>query len=314
MTLPMRLGHVALRLEDPGSLQALLNNALGLRVGQVRTPSGTYPILGVGEVQLVLLARGDDKPGRPTPAGLDHLGLVTEQPGDLATATGLAAEDSPDSALTTDEVRLARDPTTGLLLRAGAPLEPDWEPSNDDVLVERLDHIGVASADNRAGESLLSERLGFPVESRQTDMEVRTQVESFTSDRYGVVYHAREPEPVGGLRVSFVTVGECELEFLEEVDPAGMSASREQALGHRPGTTRQDQGAIGRFIARRGAGLHHLALKTADIDQALTRLAGAGAQVIDQVGRPGSRRARIGFVHPRSTGGVLMHLVERTPL
>ena len=64
-------------------------------------------------------------------------------------------------------------------------------------------------------------------------------------------------------------------------------------------------------IAARGAGLHHLALKTPDIDATLGRLGKAGYRLIDTVGRPGSRRARIGFLHPASLGGVLVHFVQR---
>ena len=66
--------------------------------------------------------------------------------------------------------------------------------------------------------------------------------------------------------------------------------------------------------AAAGAGLHHLALKTPDIDAALSRLGKAGYRLIDTVGRPGSRRARIGFLHPAALGGVLVHLVEREEL
>ena len=78
-----------------------------------------------------------------------------------------------------------------------------------------------------------------------------------------------------------------------------------------PGSTKQDQGAIGRFMAARGPGLHHVALKVTDIDGALARLKGAGHALIDTFGRPGSRRALIGFIHPKSFNGVLMHLVQR---
>jgi methylmalonyl-CoA/ethylmalonyl-CoA epimerase len=52
-------------------------------------------------------------------------------------------------------------------------------------------------------------------------------------------------------------------------------------------------------------------LKVTDIDASLASLAAAGHAVIDEVGRPGSRRARIGFLHPKALGGVLVHLVER---
>jgi methylmalonyl-CoA/ethylmalonyl-CoA epimerase len=168
----------------------------------------------------------------------------------------------------------------------------------------------VASADNERAVELFAGAMGFPLESRQTDLEVVTVIESFTSDKYGVVYRNRPPEPVGGLRVAFVTVGDCDLEFLQSFDPR--HGAEVQHGG--PGTTKQDQGAIARYLARRGPGLHHLALKTPDIDMALGALDRAGLRVIDRAGRPGSRRARIGFVHPAALGGVLLHFVERQPI
>jgi catechol 2,3-dioxygenase-like lactoylglutathione lyase family enzyme len=169
-----------------------------------------------------------------------------------------------------------------------------------------LDHVGVASADNTACVALLCGRAGFPLESEQTDLEYRIPVETFVSNRYGVVQHAREPEPVGGLRVSFVTVGEFELELLQDLD-----TSREATRSDGPGNTRGDRTAIARYVARRGAGLHHLAFRVSDIDARLDRLALARLELIDRRGRPGSRRARIAFVHPRALGGLLIHLVER---
>ena len=132
-------------------------------------------------------------------------------------------------------------------------------------------------------------------------------MESFTSDKYGVVYHTRPPQPVGGLRITFITVGDCELEFLANFDPR---QSGEVDHG-RAGTTRQDQGAIARYVASRGRGLHHVAVKSPDVDALLGGMAAAGLPMIDTTGRPGSRRARIGFPHPRALGGVLMHVVQR---
>jgi methylmalonyl-CoA/ethylmalonyl-CoA epimerase len=74
---------------------------------------------------------------------------------------------------------------------------------------------------------------------------------------------------------------------------------------------RIDQGAIARFVASQGRGLHHVAVKSPDIDALLGSMAAAGLPMIDTRGRPGSRRALIGFPHPRALGGVLMHLVQR---
>ena len=77
------------------------------------------------------------------------------------------------------------------------------------------------------------------------------------------------------------------------------------------GSTRQDQGAITRFVESRGRGLHHVAIKVRDIQATLASMAAAGLKMIDRKGRHGSRRALIGFPHPQALGGVLIHLVQR---
>ena len=68
--------------------------------------------------------------------------------------------------------------------------------------------------------------------------------------------------------------------------------------------------AVGRFLRKRGPGLHHIAYRVPDIDRALRELADRGFELIDAVARPGALGHRIAFVHPRSTGGVLVELVE----
>ena len=181
------------------------------------------------------------------------------------------------------QVELATRDTCGIATRLCEPIgaQPDGGTSDS---VERIDHIGVASEDNRAAGAVFTDRLGCPVESTQTDFEVSQAIESFTSDKYGVVYHSRPPEPVGGLRVSFLTVGDCELELLQPFDPRPVGGRAEGPVRGAPGNTRGDKGAIARYIERRGPGLHHLALKTPDIDATLARLAGAGHRMIDRDG------------------------------
>jgi len=67
---------------------------------------------------------------------------------------------------------------------------------------------------------------------------------------------------------------------------------------------------VGRSLATRGPGLHHVAYRVADIEAALEHLRDEGAQLIDQAPRPGSRGTSIAFVHPRSMEGVLVELVQ----
>ena len=68
--------------------------------------------------------------------------------------------------------------------------------------------------------------------------------------------------------------------------------------------------AVGRFLARKGSGLHHVAYRVGDIEATLAALAGAGARLIDERPRTGIRNSRVAFVHPASTGGVLTEIVQ----
>ncbi len=67
---------------------------------------------------------------------------------------------------------------------------------------------------------------------------------------------------------------------------------------------------ISGFLAKRGPGIHHLAWRVDDVAAAITKLASAGVRMIDASPRNGAHGTRIAFVHPKSTGGVLMELVE----
>lgn len=67
---------------------------------------------------------------------------------------------------------------------------------------------------------------------------------------------------------------------------------------------------IAKFLAKRGAGLHHVAFRVLDIRQTLQQLAASGAELIDQEPRPGRAGSLVAFVHPRWANGVLIELVE----
>jgi methylmalonyl-CoA epimerase len=67
---------------------------------------------------------------------------------------------------------------------------------------------------------------------------------------------------------------------------------------------------VGKFIASRGEGLHHVAYRVDDIDAALTGLRTDGVRLIDQEARVGIRQSRVAFLHPKATGGVLTEIVE----
>ncbi len=92
-----------------------------------------------------------------------------------------------------------------------------------------------------------------------------------------------------GLEAAFLRVGDGEIEL--------MSALREDS-------------PVGKFVAKRGPGLHHVAYGVADINGALAEARAAGLELIDIEPRIGMHGARIAFVHPKSLGGVLTELVE----
>lgn len=67
---------------------------------------------------------------------------------------------------------------------------------------------------------------------------------------------------------------------------------------------------VGRFLARRGDGVHHIGYRVRDIREAIRRLESAGIRLIDTEPRPGSRGTTVAFVHPKAMGGVLVELVQ----
>jgi methylmalonyl-CoA/ethylmalonyl-CoA epimerase len=71
------------------------------------------------------------------------------------------------------------------------------------------------------------------------------------------------------------------------------------------------ESTVARFLERRGTGLHHVAYESDDIPSDLARLKEAGLQLIDEVPRAGAGEHLVAFLHPRSTGGVLIELVQR---
>ena len=99
----------------------------------------------------------------------------------------------------------------------------------------------------------------------------------------------RERVDSQGVEAALLDVGDGHVELLEPLGP---------------------ETAVGRFIAKRGDGLHHVAYRVGDIDATLASLADAGVELIDSEPRTGIRGSRVAFLHPRAAGGVLTELVE----
>jgi LAO/AO transport system kinase len=97
------------------------------------------------------------------------------------------------------------------------------------------------------------------------------------------------------VRTAMLPLGESRIELLE-------------AIGSQVGS----DSVIGRFLAKRGEGLHHVALRVADVDAMFARLGSEGVRLASDVVRVGSGGRRYFFVHPASTGGVLVEIVGET--
>jgi methylmalonyl-CoA/ethylmalonyl-CoA epimerase len=93
----------------------------------------------------------------------------------------------------------------------------------------------------------------------------------------------------------------------EELDVAFLRAGESEVELLRP---RRGDTPVGKFLEKRGPGLHHIAVAVPDIDRAMAEARAQGLELIDQEARVGLHGTRIAFIHPKSVGGVLTELVE----
>ena len=106
---------------------------------------------------------------------------------------------------------------------------------------------------------------------------------------FGMPVVHRETVESQGVEAALLEIGEGHLELLWPLGP---------------------ETVVGRFIAKRGEGLHHVAYRVEDIDASLARLKETGVELIDAEARIGIRGSRVAFLHPKATGGVLTELVQ----
>ncbi len=117
-----------------------------------------------------------------------------------------------------------------------------------------------------------------------TDLEAAL---AFYRDVLGI--EPNPPEVVDGATILALPFGESEIELL-----APMEA----------------ESPVGRFLAKRGPGIHHICYRVADLDAAIRACQKAGYRLVDQVPRLGAGGRRIAFIHPKSTAGILLELTE----
>ena len=108
-------------------------------------------------------------------------------------------------------------------------------------------------------------------------------------DALGLAPHATEEVAEQGVKVCMLPVGDTHVELLEPLSP---------------------ESAVGKFLARRGPGIHHIAVAVTDIRASLAELKERGARLIDESPRVGAGGCLVAFIHPSSTNGVLLELVQ----
>ena len=115
--------------------------------------------------------------------------------------------------------------------------------------------------------------------------DAKAMADLFT-DLFGL--EVAHEEEFDGMRVVFLDCGNGYFELLEPVE----------------------DGTIARYLESNGPGIHHLALATDDVEAALERARALGIDLVDEEGRPGAWGHTVAFLHPKSTGGILLEFVE----
>ena len=112
----------------------------------------------------------------------------------------------------------------------------------------------------------------------------------FWEEALGIHCHGVEEVAEQKVKTAFLPLGDTEVELLE-------------------GTS--EESPVSKFIAAKGEGIHHLAIRVENLEAALEELKAKGVRLIDEKPRIGAGGAKIAFVHPKASGGVLLELSER---
>lgn len=111
----------------------------------------------------------------------------------------------------------------------------------------------------------------------------------FWRDALGLPLSKTEDNPGEAVQIAFLPLGESEIELLQPTDPAS---------------------GIGRYLDKKGQGMHHVCVEVDDIEATIARLTAHGVELINEAPRVRPEGTRYAFVHPRSASGVLVELYE----
>ena len=151
----------------------------------------------------------------------------------------------------------------------------------DQLLEAMVAKSQVPNPKSRVAAGVSIDHLGIAVKSIEASL-------GFYADQLGMEVSLRQTVPNEKVRVAMLPAGGPRIELLEPVEADSV---------------------IGRFLAKRGEGLHHVALRVPDLDAAVERLRAAGARLLNEP-QTGAGGRRYVLVHPSSTGGVLLELIE----
>ncbi len=127
------------------------------------------------------------------------------------------------------------------------------------------------------------DHIGIAVESIEESLKLYTDILGLTLEGTEVVEEQK-------VKTAFLPIGDTEIELLESTHP---------------------DGPIARFIQKRGQGIQHIAFRVDDIEKALAEIKDKGVRLIDEKPRYGAGGAKIAFLHPKSTNGVLIELCQK---
>jgi methylmalonyl-CoA/ethylmalonyl-CoA epimerase len=126
------------------------------------------------------------------------------------------------------------------------------------------------------------EHIGIAVKDLEEAMHIYTDLLGLKLEGTGVVEEQK-------IRFATILVGDVKIELVQSTHP---------------------DGPIGKFIEKRGPGIHHIAFRVDNIDKALKKLSAQGVNLIDEKARIGAAGTRMAFIHPKDMNGVLIELVE----
>lgn len=116
-----------------------------------------------------------------------------------------------------------------------------------------------------------------------------TEVRAFYEDALGLKIDHIEEMPKRGIKTAFITIGATKIELIEPL---------------------HEDSEVSKFIEKRGGGLHHVAFKTKDISTCQSQLEAHNVKLIYENAKPGAHDTQVNFVHPKSSGGVLVEIVQ----